>query len=58
MSNLILDKFNKNKNSNDAVPIWLMRQAGRYLPEYKKIRSKNEDFINISQILSIILLKV
>ena len=28
-------------------PIWIMRQAGRYLPEFRKIRKENPDFINL-----------
>ena len=36
--------INKNTGIN---PIWIMRQAGRYLPEFREIRKKNTDFIQL-----------
>ena len=36
--------INKNTKLN---PIWIMRQAGRYLPEFREIRKQNTDFIEL-----------
>ena len=38
---VIIDKI------TDLNPIWIMRQAGRYLPEFREIRKKNTDFIKL-----------
>ena len=51
MTELKNDRFIKAllRQNTDVTPVWMMRQAGRYLPEYRELRAKAGDFMSLCQ---------
>jgi uroporphyrinogen decarboxylase len=46
-NDLLLRALKQEKT--ERTPLWVMRQAGRYLPEYREVRKKAGDFMTMAQ---------
>ena len=53
-----------NRERIERFPVWLMRQAGRYMPEYRKLREQEKNFlsfcknVNLATEVSLLPLKI